>query len=231
MNLWRYLDLAKFVALLQTQTLYFRRGDTFDDPFEGSYPLKNVDDFEPEKISYSAEDWRKFVAISCWHESDFESDAMWRIYATNKQGVAIKTTWEKLEAAAQGAYLAKVRYLDFVAEKAEIKVPSDVFEYKRKAFSHETEVRAIITLYPSTGIDNGLPKNSIPSPGAELPKEGVFMDLSDLAAFLDKIVVSPSSEDWFSDVVKGLVETYGLPSDVVVQSELKTDPAYAQINS
>ena len=231
MNLWRYLDLAKFVALLQTHELHFTRGDKFGDPFEGSYPLKNGEDFKPGKISYSAKHWRKFVAVSCWHESDSESEAMWSLYTANKQGVAIKTTWEKLEAAADGAYLAKVRYRDFITGRARIRIPSDVFEYKRKAFSHEKEVRAIITHYPSAGIQNGMPKNSAPSRLEQLPKTGVSVELSDLAGFLDKIVVSPYSDPWFNDVVKGLTKKYGLPPGIVAQSELRANPIYARISS
>jgi DNA-directed RNA polymerase subunit RPC12/RpoP len=35
-TLWRYLDLAKFISLLEESALYFCRGDNFlNDPFEG----------------------------------------------------------------------------------------------------------------------------------------------------------------------------------------------------
>lgn len=33
-KLWRYLDLAKYISLLQTKSLYFARADSFEDPFE-----------------------------------------------------------------------------------------------------------------------------------------------------------------------------------------------------
>jgi len=32
--LWRYMDFSKFVSLIQTQSLWFARPSTFDDPFE-----------------------------------------------------------------------------------------------------------------------------------------------------------------------------------------------------
>ncbi len=38
-TLWRYLDLAKFVALLETKAIHFCRGDQFEDQLEGSYPV------------------------------------------------------------------------------------------------------------------------------------------------------------------------------------------------
>ena len=35
-KLWRYQDFTKFVSLLDSRKLYFRRADAFDDPFEGA---------------------------------------------------------------------------------------------------------------------------------------------------------------------------------------------------
>ena len=119
MILWRYLDVAKFVSLLQTQSIHFPRGDQFEDPFEGSYPLSSIDVFEGNDGGYSAEEWKKFAAVSCWYKSDIESDAMWKLYTSHKQGIAIKTTWDKLAAAVQGhAYVTSVKYIDFVKGKA-----------------------------------------------------------------------------------------------------------------
>jgi hypothetical protein len=39
MALWRYMDLAKFIAMLKSRAVYFARADTFDDPFEGAAGL------------------------------------------------------------------------------------------------------------------------------------------------------------------------------------------------
>lgn len=171
----------------------------------------------------------KFVAVTCWHNSDTESDAMWRLYTANKQGVVIKTTWEKLKSAIEDhAYLKSVEYIDFIKDRVEIHIPSDVFEYKRKAYTHENEVRAIITKYPKMGIENGMPINSEPKAGEEIPESGVLVELN-LSTLIDKIVVTPYSDSWFVDVVKGLAGKYTLPSGIVVESELKVDPVYANI--
>lgn len=90
MILWKYFDLAKFTFLLQKQALHFCRGDKFDDPFEGSYPLSAIDVFETGSTSYSAKAWKEFVAVSCWHNSDIESDAMWRQRWPHKTGQRFK---------------------------------------------------------------------------------------------------------------------------------------------
>lgn len=37
--LWRYVDLAKFLQMLEEKSLFFSRADKFDDPFEGASGL------------------------------------------------------------------------------------------------------------------------------------------------------------------------------------------------
>jgi hypothetical protein len=37
--IWRYMDFAKFVAMLQTESLFFNRADKFRDPLEGRFPM------------------------------------------------------------------------------------------------------------------------------------------------------------------------------------------------
>lgn len=171
----------------------------------------------------------KFVAVSCWYHSDIESDAMWRLYTSHKQGIAVKTTWAKLDAAVKDhAYLTKVTYIDFVKDRADIRIPSDVFKCKRKAYSHENEVRAIITKYPRTGIVNGVPSNSRPIQGEEIPKGGIPIEV-ELSSLIDQVVVTPLCTSWFLEIVTELCNKYGLPAGIVAESELKADPVYAKI--
>lgn len=229
MILWKYLDLTKFTRLLQTQSLHFCRGDKFEDKFEGSYPLSVIEAFGKNCTGYDAVAWRKFVAISCWFSGAFDSDAMWRLYTSHNQGVAIKTSWKKLESVVAGhAYLTSVEYIDFLKDQANIIIPSDVFHYKRNAYKHENEVRAIITHYPDMEIVAGLPRNSEPLVGKEIPENGLTIEffLSDL---VEAIIVTPYSSPWFIEVVRDLSEKYLLPSSIVVHSELKADPVYAKI--
>lgn len=154
---------------------------------------------------------------------------MWRLYTSHKQGVAIKTTWERLEAAVQGhAYLTSVKYINFVKDKANICIPSDVFEHKREAYAHENEVRAIITKYPKTCIVNGMPSNSEPIKGQEIPDVGIPIEIK-LTNLIEQVVVTPLCDSWCFDVVTKLIKQYGLPADVVVESELRRDPVYAKI--
>ena len=33
----------------------------------------------------------RFTLINCWHEHDVESEAMWRLYSSSGDGVAVRT--------------------------------------------------------------------------------------------------------------------------------------------
>lgn len=42
-TIWRYLDFTRFVALLDTQELFFAPVSAFEGHFEGSYSSANID--------------------------------------------------------------------------------------------------------------------------------------------------------------------------------------------
>ena len=39
-RLWKFMDISKFLSLIQRNELYFRRADCFDDPYEGAKGIK-----------------------------------------------------------------------------------------------------------------------------------------------------------------------------------------------
>ena len=100
-HLWRYMDFTKFVSLIAREELFFSRADKLGDPFEGSLPKGNIKgradllklgipqmqsivDREPA----IHQEITRTVMINCWHRSDIESDAMWRLYAREKDYMA-----------------------------------------------------------------------------------------------------------------------------------------------
>ena len=99
------------------------RADTLSDPFEGSFPKWNVA-LRPhrypeqflEKISSISQTARQMIFISCWHESDNESAAMWKLYAREHDGIAIKTSYRSLRDSLKGTELVHigcVTYIDY----------------------------------------------------------------------------------------------------------------------
>jgi hypothetical protein len=84
--------------------------------------------------------------------------------------------------------------------------------HKRKSFEHERELRAVIY----AGI-NGVP---FASPGGM----GLVVPIN-IAALIEEIVVSPTSQPPLSEVVAGLASKYGLAAPVR-QSDVNDGPAY-----
>ena len=99
--LWRYMSFAKFMSMLDSRSLFLSSIASVDDQFEGSLPRGNVllhrwlrereASADPERESPDIEEFarrrRRSVVVNCWHRSEHESVAMWRLYAGGREGV------------------------------------------------------------------------------------------------------------------------------------------------
>jgi hypothetical protein len=125
-KIWRYMDFAKYVALLEDGALWFSRadklgesfGDRLGDPFEGTLShatlealRRNYSGIENEGRELSSEEdvaeqvdlalrtsrlMRQWTYVNSWHMNERESAAMWRLYARSNEAVAIQSTYSKL---------------------------------------------------------------------------------------------------------------------------------------
>jgi hypothetical protein len=121
-KLWRYIDFTKYVWLLDAHALFFSRADLLGDPFEGSLSRLNVE-LRPQiyagrilddQLELLAEFRRKLLRttfVNCWHMSDYESAAMWKLYLRD-HGVAIQTTFEALVASLTSDSACSARVVD-----------------------------------------------------------------------------------------------------------------------
>src|ERR1700683_2568059 len=121
--LWRYISREKLESLLKDRALFFCRADKFTDPFEGSIPKREAD-YRPKEamrrqtafqrpidgkmvedniagISSLHRRFKSATVVNCWQINLNESDAMWRLYLKDNEGVAIQTTAAKMMAAIQ----------------------------------------------------------------------------------------------------------------------------------
>lgn len=148
----RYMSFTKFVQMLDSSSLYFCRADKFDDPFEGSFTRPTLEarretfkEATADELSDAFRKLRQWHYVTCWHMSDHESEAMWKLYGQYQEAVAIRTSCQKLARALPGeVYLGLVKYLDYEKDDFD---PTDLFSpfmHKRVAFQHEREVRGII---------------------------------------------------------------------------------------
>lgn len=160
MKIWRYMDFTKYVSLLDSRSLFFVRADKLEDPFEGSYPMiniqlrrevlaeKGIPEPAGKQLSVGHEEIRKLVFINAWHMNDVENAAMWKLYLRTNEGVAIQSTLERLKRSFDSnvedrVFIGMVKYIEY--DKTPIKESNlfHAFLHKRRSFEHERELRAI----------------------------------------------------------------------------------------
>lgn len=161
--LWRYFNTERFLALLDSSTLHFASARQFEDRFEGAVAVQAADFpidsrfSESDHFEWAFEELRRLTKLSCWHRADYESDAMWKLYASLGKGVAIRTTAERLGTALRPFRMAPeyseekpvwgyVRYVDLLRERLNTSTSMlERFFYKHLAFAWESEFRVAIS--------------------------------------------------------------------------------------
>lgn len=167
-KLWRYIDLAKFVSLLDSGALWLARSDTFRDQSEGRFPsemrvaiekaYQSFDDKADSPIN-SACDFQEYLCrnayVSCWHKNVDENMVMWELYGRDSNAVAVQTTVEKLESNISKVesgglefHLKNVLYSRAEDVKGNLNY-SATFFIKRPHFSFEQEARILLSTYSS----------------------------------------------------------------------------------
>ena len=113
-KVWRYMSFPKFVWLLQKKQLWLARADLLGDPWEISlagdqldyvisrHPITPIGETQSQESAMERSAriiklWRATAFVSCWNCADHESNALWRIYCGDGDGVAIQTTFGKLK--------------------------------------------------------------------------------------------------------------------------------------
>jgi hypothetical protein len=186
-ELYRYMGLSQFMSLIENRETYLTQIKKWEDPWEGVL----------DKIPHFGTDGNKLTNVGlnfmygqCWTRYD-ESDALWRIYSPNKEGLLVKTTAKKfsLYENIHLGYLGYVHYFKNFGEidlKKDYKPPYMGCLLKRKAFQHEGEIRLIVHY---DNIDD-----SVETKKYDMPKINIKVNPFD---FIEDIVIDPRSSDWF----------------------------------
>jgi hypothetical protein len=227
------MDFTKFVDLISTKKLFFCRSDRFDDPFEGSFPYIYVErkieeikqtsnDFEKEIQIYqhAGAGFRKYVYINCWHNNDCESAALWKLYLKSNEGIAIKSTRNKIHESIidkeYPLFSLLVKYIDYKMDDPPVPTRIAPFRYKRKSFEHEREMRAVIL---TEAVDS---EGNLKMPVAE---NGLKVSV-DFNLFVDSIWIAPTAPAWFIELVKSVCNQYEIKSEIFISSLLNEYPRF-----
>ena len=224
--LWRYINFTKFVSLLETESLFFSRADKLGDPFEGSATILNKlanrlqVTVPPEGIAQMEEIYRRVprvTLVSCWHESDRESEVMWRLYSGETEGIAIKTSFSDLKNRLGCKKKIIAKRITYIDHKEGIIPVFNMFArllHKRESFKYDQEVRL---LWPKWSVADG--KMDL-SQDADI---GEYCEV-DLSQLIKEIVVAPFAPDWFLELVRKIASRH--ISIEPVRSKLLTDPIF-----
>lgn len=239
-KIWRYMDFTKYVALLDSGSLYFPRSDKLGDPLEGSTSKANVrlrphvyKDWSKELLekhllqmeAYGR--WvRQWTFISCWHLNERESAAMWGLYARTNEAIAVQSTYARLRdclPSEADAYMGEVRYMDYDTEWLPEGNTFAPFVHKRKSFEHEREIRAVIQDWPTRPSEEGT--GGVTDVGKLNAEAGrhIEVPINDL---LVAVYVAPTAPVWFRDLVGAVTQRYGFQDKPIIRSSLDEGPVY-----
>lgn len=218
-KLWRYMDLSKFISLIEKNALWLARVDTFRDKHEGRFPEDMRQTIEQAYKDFDSEDdssvkdgddfqdyLRKNAFISCWHKNFDENMVMWEIYGRENNALAIQSTVERMKDSlgpstlrGHSLILKNVTYLR--PEEIPGVLPyEECFFFKRRHFSFEKEVRISLDTYSRANPSKKTPV------GYHLP---VLVNV-----LIEKVLIHPDSQDWFADVVHSITKRYQIHAPV-----------------
>ena len=232
-SIWRYMDVMKFISLLDKQSLFFTRLDKLDDPFEGSLTkhrqsARQALERRRRAILYRdserlVESITKNTIVNCWHMNEGESVAMWKLYVPDNQGIVIHSTIDRLirsfpsyrgKLPPQEGYwlptlfvkIGIVKYIDFDHYDG---VEEDIYLLKRHNFKHEEELRAIIEDKSFMGD---------PHPDDPRFRGGGDYVPCDPETLIKEVNIPPGTPGWIKDAILSLVNKYGYDFAINISS-------------
>ena len=247
-EVWRYLPLGRLLTAIKTRQLPLTILASYskDDPYETSVPdvvvqsdcqiiyqdiASHFDDLAMWPFEYVNNDHERYSKLkarrrallrsahaSCWRWGEDESEAMWRIYDPCGSKVAIRSTFEKLQASIEDActVVSEVAYIDYKARNfLRYEHEYDPALHKRNAFLHEQEVRVLRFSeddFKRAGADE-----------AHRAPDHVYIDW-DPEMVVDRIVLNPRCADWSLEMVTGAIEKLSATLAKAVRSSDLAEP-------
>lgn len=239
-KIWRYQSLEQFEDILIKQALFFVSVERLRelDRFEASYPERyrsiqqsaleeraralKLSEAMKQQWAKSGYDFRmttaRCVVVNCWHMNDYESAAMWKIYTSQRKGVAIQSSFSRLVKCFEKnekdeVYIGKVKYIDYNKETFPIDNFFYPYVYKRKSFEYEQELRTAILKFPLD--QHNQPYGAL---------RGRYVN-TDVDTLIENVYISPDAEASLADKVRSTLEDHELEKEVKM-SDLSKNPLY-----
>lgn len=225
-EIWRYLKTDRLIDIIVKEEIYFSSATQFtDDPYEGATSIIAQETSVPSvnKFDDAFSQLRRLTKVLCWHISDHENDAMWKLYANSKKGLAITTRIEKLitslepykikpEYASEILNVGKIEYVDLMKDKINTNMLKRFF-YKHNAFSWEKEFRLAISLRMAEEF------------GVSIPEDGILVKIKP-KVLINNIYIGPSISAKDKEKILNICKKYDM-EDKIKTSSLLGKPIYS----
>ena len=223
-KIYRVFRMTHFKDMISSGKLVLINPSHWDDPFENFVLKTNVVD---KGGTTSLENLYKQWYGQCWTDNGEETDALWRIYSPEKDGIRVATTIRKLvdiffDRSDQywklKYFLGKVEYdtrenietfinnttfMDITKGGSNTTL-ANLFCVKRIEFKHEQEIRIIFCDIRHCNIEEN---------------KGLYRIPIDYTTLLDDILVDPRMEQCKFEELKHFIKNEGLATPIS-QSEL-----------
>lgn len=232
--IYRVFPVARLFELLDESKLTLVKTKKWEDPYENYLWKCNAvrENGQPVGIIHFQEQ----LFGQCWSLTS-ESDAMWRIYSHNKDGVRIRTTINKLfnvvfdnhsYHSLGSAFIGKVRYdsklniqnyfsqpqntLPLIKDTT-ARLTIDAQLWKRNEFLHENEVRVFYYI-DSKHLDKSF----------DIKKFDILPN-----DFIEEITFEPRITDIEFDDLKSIVQSKGFNGEINKSELYKLDPVVIRL--
>lgn len=222
-KVYRYINIKQFLYFIENNKTYLTRISSWEDTWEA--PTRKIPtQHDNGKIEFPLYCASMDLFGQCWTLNK-ESDAMWRIYSTSKDGIKIGTSIKKFELieGLEHSGFNKVLYYRDLKEGLDISKSISGFSHmfadgliKRDAFQHEKEVR-LITRNDERMIGKRISK------GNYMEFKLYYKD------FLEEIVIDPRAEDYYVDTIRNYCKRAELKI-IPQKSDLYNDNIFEKTN-
>ena len=224
MNLYKFYSMKGLTPLLQQKRLFIDRVKSWEDNYENFF-LKEKFYSKSAGVEINTDDVAHAFFGQCWTYAP-ETDAMWRIYSTDKHGVRIRTKVGKLfstifvdDMCIADTWLGKVEYSPMTQINSYIKQQTQVDSYsiwqslmpytqfiKRTEFEHEKEFR-IVKMLDSDTCERYY----------DYKRLAFDITVSD---FIEEILLDPRLDEAEVEAQKQEFVRLGVPESKISQSQL-----------
>jgi hypothetical protein len=233
------MDFARFIHLIETQTLWFARVDQFEDPLEATFTDAELNYFRSqapppgstgrsmlEAFQGATKMMRASIYVNCWRAGAGESLAMWDLYGKGSGIVAVKSSVGLLKAElasfSASIHIAQVNYIDWDTHNWNIN--SLVMSARKdSSYQHESEVRAMIWEVIPLNSPAFLGIAGTDKPWQERtsldPPYGLQVPVN-VSKMISEIVVGPRESSWVAELVKRVLDKYNLRLSIKVSDRL-----------